>query len=232
MKNILALFLVLLVFSTGSVYAEIITSTFSHIEEGYVELKYDSEQVDEKILDRYLVLHPFRRNNSRYMLAINHQSPRYKIKSKYTPGGGWTENKEWKDEVHRIKLALAYENLFFLYSLNEIEELEELVNYYKESLEFDIWINERAVSFSKTQDINDLKLKYKTYDFSESIKNIIKKIEEEESFDVKMKLVSYEWYNTVNRNFRSRLDDNRRDIWDKYKKKYSIKENWIEHYID
>lgn len=196
------------------------------IGDGKIIFEFDENIISEKILKKYVVIRPGNCKPDYYLakqleLCSENDSTYYPCGNRSITAENFFKNAE-------INLKISKNNLKYLQELNYIEELKPVVDYYKNSLTFDIWRKETLLFFYKSWDINVLKKNYMGINPLKIIPDILLEIEHTNSNIKKYKIAKFKWGNAVNHRFRKKLGNPPYDIWKTFLKKYNIKETVFE----
>ena len=210
MKILLTILITLLI-SNSSLAEE--DKLFVSFEEGDLVFEFDNSIIAKKTLRQYAEIHPIAFNPV-YSVA-------YPIEQcvdddeDYFPCGSMDINDENFFKNAAVNLEKSDKDLSFLLNLPFIEELEPLVDYFKESLKFSIWLNKTLYQYAQTWDINLLKATYNDLDPGLIMPKLLELADSQNTNYEKYKLVEIKWSNAINNVFRDREGSPPKESWEK-----------------
>lgn len=214
--------LILCLFVSLPVTANEITIKHKFLE-GTLVLTIDKAKIDPEIVRKYLVVHPIA-YDSNYHIA---PSIRLCIEKdpRYFPCGTRDYNAEYFLKNANVNIDIGLDRIHYLEKLTELQGLQRLVDYFKNSLSFSVWLNQQLLKYYQTQKIDVLKQKYKTLPFSEEINEVIRSLEHSKTVEEKWNISFYTWSNAVNNLYRHQEGDIPKRDWDDFLKRYEISEH-------
>lgn len=224
MKRILIIILLIIAFPRDSFSANEITVSYDVFDGKYI-LKFNPSIITKKQLDRYVEIHPHH-YNSYYLIApqlelcIEQDSRYYECGSRDLKSPNFFKNAE-------VNINIGKKHLEELNKLKYPKELEPLVNYFKKSLSFSLWANQRLYKFYQSWDIGVLKKEYNDIDPSIVCAEPLRKIQDAKSEYEKYRIAQHEWFNKLNDVFRNKIGKEPIQSWENFILKYKIKEEFI-----
>lgn len=191
--------------------------------DGSLTLIVDDSRIDVAALKRYLVIHPIAYDNEYYLgvqlaLCIANDPA-------YSPCG--TRDIHAKNfftnaasNLQRTKQRLAY-----LSELREFPELQPLVDYYRSSLQFRIWVDERLLDYFQTRNPAALEQNFNILPVANEARTVLDKLKSATDIDSQWKLSYYEWHNIANNLYRHTEGVVPSDVWAKFVKQRKIVES-------
>jgi len=200
-------------FLVGSAYAAPVEITLQSAE-GLITLKMDDSRIDVVALKRYLVVHPIPHDGDfdTYVylpLCVEHD-PMYK------PCGTRDIHAKYFLENAAYNLQMAEQRLAYLNGLHEFRELQPLVDYFRSSLEFSIWIGKRLFEYFKTWNPAALEQDFKGLPVSTKAKAVLDRLKNASDIESRWDLSYYEWHRIANSLYRDAEGPVPSDVWEKF----------------
>ena len=189
--------------------------------DGEIFISFDENLISRDDLKSYLVVHPvgygpyYHIPPSLRLCRIG--EPYYECGSKDLNAVNFLKNAQ-------VNIDIGKEHLETLSKLNRFPELQNLVEYFKSSLEFAVWKNERLLDYYKTWDIGALNQTYHGLGQSDEVLDILGKLAAAEDRETQWKLSYYKWASAVNRMYRRTEGEIPNAGWELFKAKYNISE--------
>jgi len=175
--------------------------------DGEIRLFVDDEKIDPNLVKKYLILNPFFYDYNYYL------APSLPLFSE-------TDTNYYNDA--HFERELGKERLEILNNLNDIEELNKVVDYFKNSLKFGIWINEQLFQYNTTRNLDILRKQYPGLKDNEEVRNAITSLENANSNYEKWEISTYIWHSAYNHIYREQEEAFPKDVWDMFLEKYDI----------
>jgi hypothetical protein len=191
--------------------------------EGTLVLTIDNAKIDPEVVRKYLVVHPIA-YDSNYHIA---PSIRLCIEKdpRYFPCGTRDYSAEYFLKNAQVNIDIGLERLDYLTRLNEIQGLRRLVAYFRNSLSFSIWKEQKLFSYYRSWNIDVLKEQYTALPFSSEVSESLRSLEHAKTTEKKWNISFYNWSNAINNLYRNQEGDIPRSEWDDFLKKYGISEH-------
>jgi hypothetical protein len=190
--------------------------------EGILLLRIDDRKIDPGIVKKYLVIHPVA-YNPQYQIAPSislciEKDPRY------FPCGTRDYRAKFFLSNAKINIKIGLERLQYLFSLNELKELQPLVDYFKDSLEFSLWLSQQLFKYYQSWKTEVLNQQYQALPRTKEIREALRSLESSKSVGQKWNIAHYDWANAVNNSYTNQEGDIPKEVWDNFIKKYGISE--------
>ncbi len=224
--NILLMAVIMFAISVSAAPCEAAKLRIRHaMAEGEITYLFSESKISKRVLKKYAAIHPSAYNPD-LLLAQPLEQCKAKDPKYYQPCGSRDIHAKNFYKNANVNIRLAKRSQRYLKSLVEIRELQPIVNHFKSSLSFSIWLNENKLKFFKSWDIAHLKKRYQRINPLKICPEVIKEIDKSDSNDEKYRLTNYEWHNALNAEFWKKDRDkyfNR--VWQSFLKKYGIRES-------
>lgn len=212
-------FLVLLLFSAAYGASATLTHPFM---EGVITLTFDDARTRVASIERYLVVHPIGYDSQYHLsagvrLCIEGQAG-------YKDCGSRDIHAEFFFENAAYNIRLAKDRLAHLDNLKEFSQLQPLVDYFRNSLRFSIWKDERLLAYYRSWDPAELEHNYESLPIVKETRAILADLKNTKDIDARWHLSHYTWANAVNQLYRAQEGDPPRHIWAQFLKERAITE--------
>ena len=191
--------------------------------DGTLTIIVDDERINPETLKRYLVVHPIVYDSSyhvgSFLTLCVEDDP------KYFPCGERDYTSEYFLKNAKVNLEIDFESLRYLHSLTELKELQPLVQYFIDSLEFGLWLDERKFLYYQTWNTDVLREHYKLLGGSREIQEALRKLDRAKTKQEKWRISRYDWHKAFNRPYRNKEGQTPRDEWNDCVHKYGISES-------
>ncbi len=190
--------------------------------DGMLLLQFDEALIPTQQLTRYLAVHPDAYD------AGYHVAPSLRLCIDGDPAYRDCGSRDldapqfFANAAHNI--AIGKRRIQFLSTLDEFPELQGLVDYFRDSLEFGVWKNERLLEYYLSWDVGALEREYRNLPFREPVFDILAALRASDDRDRRWSLSFYEWSNTVNLLYREQEGEIPRAGWEHFKSRYNIVE--------
>lgn len=129
-------------------------------------------------------------------------------------------------------LELARERLAYLDGLKDFSELQPLVDYFRNSLRFTIWMDERLLAYYRSWDPAELAHDYKPLPIVNETSAILLELKNTKDIDARWHLSLYKWANAANRLYRAQEGEPPRDLWARFLRERKITESIVYEEVD
>ena len=212
-------FLVLLLLSAAYGASATLTHQFA---EGVITLTLDDTRTSVASIKKYLVVHPIGYDSQYHLsggvrLCIEGQAG-------YKDCGSRDIHAQFFFENATHNLRLAKDRLAYLDDLKEFSQLQPLVDYFRNSLRFSIWKDERLLAYYRSWDPAELERDYESLPIIKETRAIVADLKNTKDIDARWDLSHYKWANAVNDLYRAKEGDPPRHVWAQFLKKRGITE--------
>lgn len=190
---------------------------------GEIVIEADDSRISAGDLKRYLVVHPKAYDHS-YYISSNLQLC-IKDEPAYKPCGSHDIHAKYFLDNAKHNLELDKQRLAYLHDLNKLPELQPLVDHFSSSLRFGIWINERLIEYFQTWNPSALEQNYDNLQIVQETKGVLQKLKVTTDIDSRWGLAMNDWHNAANSLYRKTEKDIPAEAWNKFIRKYHIRES-------
>src|SRR6266849_5996863 len=191
--------------------------------DGVLTLKAEDKTVNVVAMKRYLVVHPVAYDH-RYRL-----SPGVRLcieaQAGYKPCGTRDIHAKYFFANAAHNLQIANEHLSYLDQLKDFPELQPLVEYFRSSLRFDIWKDQRLLAYYRTWDPAELEQDYGALPVKNETTNILAALKKTSDVDARWKLSHYRWSTAANHLYRDREGTVPSEVWTRFLRERQIVES-------
>lgn len=194
-----------------------------HFMDSEVKLKVDNSRIDVATLKRYLVIHPVGYDPEYYIAPSVNQCIEGQVGYKDCGTRDFHAKYFLENAEHNIQLAK--QRLSYLNELKDFPELQPLVDYFRSSLEFGIWLNQRLTEYYQTWDPTALEQDFKGLPVVNETRQVLSAIRRTTDADSRWHLSLYEWHNIANRLYRAQEGEIPKDVWERFVRDKQIVES-------
>lgn len=190
--------------------------------EGEITFTYDENILSREDLESYLIVHPLGYSPDYHIgpslrLCIEGGDQYFECGSRDLEAPNFFKNA-------KVNINIGKTRIETLSKLTKFPELEGLVEYFKSSLEFDVWRNERLFDYYTTWNIEALERTFKGIEPSMEKLAVLEKLSMAKDKNVKWKLSFYDWATAVNHEYRDLENEIPTSGWEQFKSKYQLTE--------
>lgn len=215
---------VVIVLFLGVAEAETVVITHEFME-GVVTLRVDDELVNVPVLRRYLVVHP--RGYDFHYHVVPGLSLCVEGQPGYKPCGTRDIYAENYFDNAAYNLELVKERLAYLDGLKEFPELQPLVDYFRSSLRFGLWMYQRLVAYHRSWNPFQLEHDYEVLPVVNETKDILDTLKKTTDTDSRWRLSIYEWAKVANGLYRDQEGPIPKDVWMRFLEEQKIVESVV-----